>query len=69
MAFTKLKSLTGYSQQANHPRQSDDVTFLIALSTALGSNVITLTFHERRQLFAFDHILSIGFRSGLYGGR
>ena len=53
----------------NHPIQSDDVILEKAVLMASESIEISLILIIRKIDFIFDHIISIGLKSGLYGGK
>ena len=53
----------------NQPMQSDDVILEKAVLMASGSIEISLILIIRKIDFIFDHIISIGLKSGLYGGK
>ena len=53
----------------NHPLQSFVLTASKAAFTASGSSDAIRIFLFLRMDFIFDHIFSIGFKSGLYGGK
>ena len=53
----------------NHPMQSEGKTLENEVLIESGSKSEILVFSIRKTDFIFDHIISIGLKSGLYGGR
>lgn len=53
----------------NHPMQSEGIILENAVLIESGSKSEVLVFNIRKTDFIFDHIISIGLKSGLYGGR
>ena len=53
----------------NQPTQSDDVILEKAVLMAFWSIEKFLILIIRKTDFIFDHIISIGLKSGLYGGK
>ena len=53
----------------NHPMQSEGKTLENEVLIESGSKSEVLVFSIRKTDFIFDHIISIGLKSGLYGSR
>lgn len=58
-----------YPSALNQPTQSRWLTHKKAQETVLGKSSAVRHSHLRKSAFTFDHSISIGFISGLYGGR
>lgn len=58
-----------YPQKRNHPEQSAGQIVLKAALTAFNSFSSCRTFAFLKKALILAHIFSIGFKSGLYGGR
>ena len=58
-----------YPSTLNQPTQSRWLTHKSAQETVLGKSSAVRHSHLRNSAFTFDHSISIGFISGLYGGR
>ena len=66
---SNLRKGIQYPAQVNQPLQSEGITNLRACRIAGISLSLTRIRHLLRMDFIFAHILSMGFKSGLYGGR
>ena len=67
--YSNSQNYRQYPSALNQPTQSRWLTHKSAQETVLGKSSAVRHFHLRKSAFTFDHSISIGFISGLYGGR
>ena len=67
--YSNFPNYRQYPSALNQPTQSRWLTHKSAQETVSGKSSAVRHFHLRKSAFTFDHSISIGFISGLYGGR
>ena len=67
--YSNPQNYRQYPSTLNQPTQSRWLTHKSAQETVLGKSSAVRHSHLRNSAFTFDHSISIGFISGLYGGR